>query len=260
MFVYSAQGPSTVSRLLGMGLSRKAIARCTGISVRTISRWCNQGADRGAWSGSGSRRRRTGAISRTALLSTADLACYAYLLGLYLGDGHIAAYRRDVYQLRISMDSRYPRIIGDTVRTMRAVLPRNRANVIKHPRHNVVLIGCYSKALPILFPQHGPGRKHRRKIELQPWQQTITFVHAEELIRGLIHSDGCRFVARQPRNGRVYCYSRYSFSNKSRDIMRIFCDHLDLLGIHWTLTDAEQAQIARRDSVQALDSFVGPKR
>ena len=42
--------------------------------------------------------------------------------------------------------------------------------------------------------------------------------------------------------------------------MRIFCDHLDLLGIPWTLTGAEQAQIARREAVQALDKFVGPKR
>jgi hypothetical protein len=198
--------------------------------------------------------------SRGALLSAADLASYAYLLGLYLGDGHIVAQRRGVYALRISMDSRYPGITGETVRAMRAVLPRNRANVIKHPRHNLVIIGCSSKALPVLFPQHGPGRKHCRRIELAPWQETITFVHAEELIRGLIHSDGCRFIASQPRNGRIYRYSRYCFSNKSRDIMRIFCEHLELLGIHWTMTDPEQAQIARKESVQALDDFVGSKR
>jgi len=91
-------------------------------------------------------------------------------------------------------------------------------------------------------------------------QRTITFVHAEELIRGLIHSDGCRLLARQPRHGRVYTYSRYCFKNRSRDIMRIFCDHLDLLEVDWTLTDAEQAQIARRDAVAKLDEFVGPKQ
>ncbi|HEY3193011.1 MAG TPA: hypothetical protein VGJ61_09520, partial [Solirubrobacterales bacterium] len=151
-------------------------------------------------------------------------------------------------------------IIGETKRAMEAVLPRNRANVAKHPRHNLVLISCSSKALPILFPQHGPGRKHSRQIQLASWQSTIAFVHAEELIRGLIHSDGCRFVARQPRNGKVYRYSRYCFSNKSRDIMRIFCEHLDLLAVNWTLTDPEQAQVARRESVELLDRVVGPKR
>lgn len=234
-----------------MGLSRKAIARLTGISIRTVSRWCRSGPP---------KRRRLIDTNRNARLVEADLAAYAYLLGLYLGDGHVTAHHRGVHQLRISMDSRYPGLIGEAVRAMRAVLPRNRVYVKKHPIDNVVVIGCASKALPTLFPQHGPGRKHSRRIELAHWQRRITFVHAEELIRGLIHSDGCRFVARKPRLGRVYCYSRYCFANRSRDIMRIFCEHLDVLEIHWTLSDPEQAQIAQRESVQALDEFVGPKR
>ena len=29
----------------------------------------------------------------------------------------------------------------------------------------------FSKHWPCLFPQHEPGRKHERKIELMPWQQ-----------------------------------------------------------------------------------------
>ena len=118
----------------------------------------------------------------------ADLGAYAYLLGLYLGDGHIASTDKGVFQLCIAMDSRYPGITGETVRAMRAVLPRNRVFVVKHPVHNVLRIGCSSKTLPVLFPQHGPGRKHLRTIALEPWQRAITFVHAEELIRGLIHS------------------------------------------------------------------------
>jgi hypothetical protein len=34
---------------------------------------------------------------------------------------------------------------------------------------------------------------------------------------------------------------------------------LGLLGVRWTMTDPEQAQIARKESVQLLDRFVGPK-
>jgi hypothetical protein len=60
--------------------------------------------------------------------------------------------------------------------------------------------------------------------------------------------------------GRTYRYDRYCFSNRSRDIMRIFCNHLELLGIHWTQAGPEQAQIARREAVEALDQFVGLKR
>ena len=266
VFVYGPAAPSAVILFHRMGLSRKAIAGHTGISIRTISRWCRSGPPLGSAADVGTRHRRgpkpgrSTIPSREVVLSSADLGSYSYLLGIYLGDGHITAQHRGVYELRISMDSRYPGLIGETVRAARAVLPRNRVYVKKHPVYNVVMIGCASKALPTLFPQHGPGRKHSRQIELARWQESITFVHAEELIRGLIHSDGCRFVARQRRLGRIYCYSRYCFSNRSRDIMRIFCQHLDLLGIHWTLSDAEQAQIARREAVQALDEFVGPKR
>jgi hypothetical protein len=34
-------------------------------------------------------------------------------------------------------------------------------------------VGSYSKHWPCLFPQHGPGKKHQRKIELTVWQQEL---------------------------------------------------------------------------------------
>ena len=77
---------------------------------------------------------------------------------------------------------------------------------------------------------------------------------------GLIHSDGCRFVATQRVARKVYRYSRYSFSNRSDDIRGIFCEHLDLLGIGWTQPNAFQIAIDRRAEVAKLDAFVGPKR
>jgi hypothetical protein len=264
VFVYGPAASSAVLLFHRKGLSHKTVARLTGVSIRTVGRWCREGppcgSDMRVNSRRGGKRRRPAPIDRSARLVEADLGSYSYLLGLYLGDGHIASAQKGVYQLRIAMDSRYPGITGETVRAMRAVLPRNRVFVVKHPVNNVLYVCSSSKALPSLFPQHGPGRKHLRKIALEPWQKAITFVHAEEFVRGLIHSDGCRFVARQPKGGRVYCYSRYCFKNRSADIMQIFCEHLDVLEIQWTLSDPEQAQIARRASVKALDGFVGPKR
>jgi hypothetical protein len=58
-------------------------------------------------------------------------------------------------------------------------------------------IGCtevasYSKHWICLFPQHGPGRKHERKIELTAWQQELIDRDPRPLLEGLIHSDGCR--------------------------------------------------------------------
>jgi hypothetical protein len=65
-----------------------------------------------------------------------------------------------------------------------------------------------------LFPQHGPGRKHERKIELTGWQQDLVDLDPRPLLRGLLHSDGCRvlnWVKGTP-------YPRYHFSNVSPDI------------------------------------------
>jgi len=80
-------------------------------------------------------------------------------------------------------------------------------------------------------------------------------------VRGLIQSDGCRVIARiRGPHGRQYLYPRYYFSNRSSDIRRIFCGHLDLLDVRWTASNAFTIQIARRPAVDALDRFIGPKR
>jgi hypothetical protein len=47
---------------------------------------------------------------------------------------------------------------------------------------------------PCVFPQHGPGRKHNRKIALEDWQQKIVDRHSGMFLRSLFHSDGSRFV------------------------------------------------------------------
>jgi hypothetical protein len=71
-------------------------------------------------------------------------------------------------------------------------------------------VACGWGEWPAVFPQHGPGRKHERPIVLARWQRDITESYCESFVRGLIHSDGCRFVARQRKNGRVYRYVRYA--------------------------------------------------
>jgi hypothetical protein len=48
-------------------------------------------------------------------------------------------------------------------------------------------------------------------------------------------------------------------SRTDPDIRRIFCDHLDLLGIGWTHPNAKLIAIDRRTEVAKLDDFVGPK-
>lgn len=105
--------------------------------------------------------------------------------------------------------------------------------------------------------------KHTRKIALTDRQVGLVERYPRGFIRGLLHSDGCRAtnVVRRPLPGgtRSYSYPRYFFSNTSTDIQGLFTDALDLLGIAWKRNRWNSISIARREAVEALDKFVGPK-
>lgn len=190
-----------------------------------------------------------------------DEEAYAYLLGVYLGDGHLTSYPRNVYQLRVACDQKYPGIIDEIATHI--VIVRGVDKVGFASREGCIDVNAYWKHWPCVFPQHGPGRKHERKIELRPWQRAMTATHPKALVRGLIHSDGNRHineVARQLLSGtKRYRYSRYMFTNASTDILGIFSDALDLLDVHWTQTSPRDISIARRKDVAFVDTFVGPK-
>jgi hypothetical protein len=184
---------------------------------------------------------------------------YAYLLGLYLGDGYIVHHRRGVYRLTITLDAKYPGIVSECREAIEAVMPKGRVGIQFRHGGTCAWVINSSKQWPCLLPQHGPGKKHERLIELADWQQRVGRAHVKHLLRGLIQSDGCRFTntIRHPR--KTYEYPRYNFSNRSADIRRIFCDACDLLGIEWRVMNAFNISVARQASVARLDEFIGPK-
>jgi hypothetical protein len=194
----------------------------------------------------------------------ADDYSYAYLLGMYLADGHLADTRRS-FQLRITLDGLYPGIIQECAVAMILSLPsvRPAARCDRVERRVNVIAG--SKRWPSLFPQMGRGRKHERPIVLAPWQETIVERHTWSFVRGLIHSDGCRTVKRfktRLPSGHVaeYAYPRYFFSNLSSDIRGLFCESCDRLGVRWTQSNHRNISISDRVSVALLDEHIGPKR
>lgn len=164
-----------------------------------------------------------------------------------------------MYRLRIFLDSRYPSLNQEVAEAIEAVMPGQRASRQLHPTSAMVVIDMWSKQWPCLFPQHGPGRKHERPIYLADWQQRIVAANHEWFLRGLIHSDGSRYINRVWHGSRAYEYSRYEFSNASADIRALFCASCDALGIAWRRMNARNISVARREAVAALDEFVGPK-
>jgi hypothetical protein len=230
------------------------IERLTGIPRGTVSAWRH---------GRGLTFHRRLAAAKPSWRPNNPRA-YCYLLGVYLGDGCITVLQSRAASLVITLDSSYPGIVAEVASAMARVLPGT--NVSRCPRmgDSVTVVQMHHPALPHVFPQHGRGRKHNRPIRLTVWQRTLTEQHPECLIRGLIHSDGCRVINRfktKLPSGRVaeYSYPRYFFSNLSADIREIFCDHCDLLRIRWTQSNSRNISVSHRKSVARLDVFVGPK-
>jgi hypothetical protein len=224
-----------------------AIARLTGIPRPTVRDW----------------RRKPQVLPRIPMRSVScgidhDFAAlpskpYSYLLGMYLGDGCISRLRR-VWRLRITCDTRYPAIIASCREAIDALMPQQRAAIARRPGRCADVSHC-SKHWPCLFPQHGPGRKHNRRIALEPWQEAHVYEATEEFVRGLIESDGCRVIA----NDRGVRSIRYHFSNRSEDIIGLFTAALDHLEIPWTRSRKDTVSIYRKAATARLDEFIGPK-
>jgi hypothetical protein len=144
---------------------------------------------------------------------------------------------------------------------MSSVMPASGTFFVQ--RAGCTQVKSTSKHWPCLFPQHGPGRKHARKIELKPWQEQITARYPGEFARGLFHSDGARCVnrvRRQLKDGvKWYEYPRYFFSNESGDILALCGRTLDQLAVAWRYSRPNTISVARREAVARLDEFVGPK-
>ncbi|MGU3501191.1 hypothetical protein [Mycobacterium sp. C31M] len=234
-----------VHRLIAAGLNDCEIQRQTGVSRRTVCDW------RARPPTSLTNPRQAGCEGHNYQYLPSDY--YAYLLGMYLGDGYISRCR-SVWRLRITLDKKYPGIIDSCRDAIDKIMLGQSATVF--PR----AIGCvdvslYSKHWPCLFPQHGPGPKHLRPIVLEPWQQAHVDAATEDFIRGLIHSDGCRVVA----NDRGVASVRYHFTNHSTDIRNLFCAALDHLGIPWTQNSRYMIAVYRKAATARLDQFIGPK-
>jgi len=180
-------------------------------------------------------------------------APYTYLLRLYLGDGYIASHARGVYRLRICCADAYPELIKRCEDAM--------GHVIATKVSRVACVGCtevssFSKHWPCLFPQHGPGKKHLRKIELTVWQQELVDLDPRPpgpRTAALRRVPGAELGERDavpplPLHERV---------GRHPGIFGRACDQL---GIEWRPNNRWSLSVARRGSVALLDEFVGPRR
>ena len=239
------------------GMLDRENAALHGVAIKTIRRWRRDYQRRGKPRG----QAHTRAVCPRCAGGPLDLPSYAELFGWYLGDGHITRQRRDVYALHIFNDARYTGLNNHVMDLMRTVKPRSRPHTRSVPGCTVITVSW--KHWPCLFPQHGPGRKHERALEMTDWQREIVERYPADFLRGLFHSDGCRvnnwatrMVAGQKKR---YDYPRWQFVNESAEIMRWCGEALDLVRIAWRQTNRRTLSVSRREAVGELDGLIGPK-
>jgi hypothetical protein len=243
--------------LIDSGHSLRSISMSMGINRSTLREWRDypeRARQSRAW------------CPRCASEPTLPEPCsdYAYLLGLYLGDGCISRAgdrAKDVWKLRIFCADAWPGLRDECVRSMRAMRPDNKILTVQNQGCTEVLSS--SRHWPCLFPQHGPGKKHLRKIVLAEWQQIRVERYPGEFVRGLLHSDGYRGLNRirhtLESGERWYEYPRYLFVSESTNILGLCGETLDRLGVEWRFSKPNTISVAKRDAVARLDEFVGPK-
>jgi hypothetical protein len=245
MFVHPPAVRQAALALVAAGLNDCEVARRLGVPRRTVRDW----------------RVRPPAIARPLCvrcwrptsLVLFDAADYAELLGLYLGDGHISAFPR-TERMRLMLDAKYPVIVDEAAELLdRVVLDCKVGRQLVHDGHMVTL-SAYFSHWSCLFPQHGAGKKHDRRIVLEPWQQRIVRAAPWAFLRGCIRSDGCVFINRTGK----YAYESYDFFNKSRDILELFVSTCALVGVDCRVY-AKNVRIYRRPSVALMLEHVGRK-
>ena len=185
------RGSGVRPELVRAGWNDCEIARETGIPRGTVRDWR-----------SGRIPDFDGAnayLSRMPVAVSSAAATFEPAAGrLYVSPGalprrrvHVHRLPREVYKLRIACAERYPELI----RHVRARWRRScRTRSAGRRKIGCWEVASFSKHWPCLFPQHGPGKKHERRIELTPWQQELVDRDPRPLIRGLLHSDGCRVL------------------------------------------------------------------
>lgn len=249
---------TAVFELKAAGHTDRDVSLLTGVPISTIRGWRN--------------RRFSGRPVPPILESECCAHCggpphdfgslpprsYAYLLGINLGDGCLTR-NGSSWTLRVALDSAYPGIIEEVCRAICALREDSRPIVRPYAHHNCVSVQSTWRPWLCLFPQHGPGRKHTRKIGLVEWQRDIVDRAPGSFLRGLIHTDGWRGLNRVHVKGRDYEYPRYQFSNRSDDIRSLFTDACEKLGVKWRQWTRYHVSVAQSESVAILDSFIGPK-
>ena len=113
----------------------------------------------------------------------------AYIIGVALGDGNLSCPNGRATRLRITCDTRYPKIAEEITHALQSLFPDNKVAFV--PRETSYFdISVYSNKLDALLPwKVGCGSKSMQVAHVPVWiMQNPSYIKA--CLRGLLQTDG----------------------------------------------------------------------
>ena len=99
-------------------------------------------------------------------LAGSDVCASCYLLGCYLGDGNVAHPSPNGWELRLACDQRYVDIMDEIRAAAALTFPNAQPTTFASSTAASAIVRISHPGIAEAFPQHGPGRKHLRRIVL----------------------------------------------------------------------------------------------
>lgn len=240
-------------RLFSFGYKIVEVSKLTGINRSTLSNWIVRNGR--------IKKQIDTDIPLNYLMSfkdgftEQDKKDYSYLLGLYLGDGCIYKLKR-TEKITITLDKKYEKLNEYTINIFSRFFNKDSYIFDRslHNRGNAIDVIHHSSHLSLIFPQHGIGKKHNRDVSLKSWQESI--IDDISLVKGLIMSDGTYYLDNQTN------IKKYSFSNKSKDIIDLMKGLLIKLNIDFKLynkVSKYELVIHSKNQAEKLHNIIGDK-
>ncbi len=149
-----------------------------------------------------------------------DKCLQAYIIGIALGDGNLSNPSGRGVRLRISCDTKYPKLIQKIKNSLRLLLPNNSVSVYKK-KVSCVDISCYSNYWPLLLGWKLLGSKYRQSVNVPDWIKKSK-KYSVYCLRGLIETDGSIYLDRG--------YKMVMFVSIISDLAQSFADMASNLG------------------------------
>jgi DNA-binding transcriptional regulator WhiA len=121
------------------------------------------------------------------MLYLKDKKALAYIIGIALGDGNLSNPNKRAVRLRITCDSKYPKIIEDIKSSLKIIAPENKISLI-NKKDTATDISCYSNDWEKVLGWK-VGSKIKQNVKIPDWIK-MSSEYKKECLRGLLQTDG----------------------------------------------------------------------